>query len=218
MARHLKRYAAPRSWTLLRKERVYVQSPLPGKHSFEGSMPLSLVLKNMGFAVTQRDVKKALQKTEILVDGKRVKEPATGIGFMDLLAFKATGESYRVTIDSKGRLQFTKLAKPEHTKVCRIEGKTVIKKGKIQLNLSGSRNMIVDKNEYAVGDGVVIELPGQKITKHMKLDKGAKIFLISGAHKGSEGTIEEVKEGIVLYRDSKGERIETPKKAVFVMP
>jgi small subunit ribosomal protein S4e len=218
MAIHLKRYAAPRSWTLLRKERVYVQCPLPGKHLFEGSMPLSLVLKNMGLAVTQRDVKKALQKTEIFVDGKRVKEPATGIGFMDLLNFKATGESYRVTIDSKGRLQFTKLAKPEHTKVCRVEGKTIIKKGKIQINLSGSRNMLVDKNEYAVGDGVVIELPTQKIIKHMKLDKGSKIFLISGAHKGSEGTVEEIKDGMVIYRDSKGEKIETPKKAVFVMP
>jgi small subunit ribosomal protein S4e len=218
MSKHLKRYAAPRSWTLLRKERMFVQKPLPGRHLLEGSMPLSLILKNMGFASTQRDVKKALQRTEVLVDGKRTKEPATGLGFMDTLTLKSTGDSYRVTIDTKGRLQLNRIDKPDNTKTCRIEGKSVLKKGKIQLNLSGSRNMIVEKESYSVGDSIVISIPAQKIVKHLKLDKGAKIFLVSGAHKGTEGVIDEIAAGKVIYHDSQGNKIDTPKNAVFVIP
>jgi small subunit ribosomal protein S4e len=154
----------------------------------------------------------------VLVDGKRTKEPATGLGFMDTLTLKSTGDSYRVTIDTKGRLQLNRIDKPDNTKTCRIEGKSVLKKGKIQLNLSGSRNMIVEKESYSVGDSIVISIPAQKIVKHLKLDKGAKIFLVSGAHKGTEGVIDEIAAGKVIYHDSQGNKIDTPKNAVFVIP
>jgi small subunit ribosomal protein S4e len=102
-------------------------------------------------------------------------------------------------------------------KVCQIIGKKVLKKGKVQLNLFDSRNIIVKEQKYKVGDSVMIEIPSQKVKDHFKLEKGSYVMMISGGHIGEHGQIEDVsKEGMVTIK-SKKESFNTPKKSVFVI-
>ena len=43
---HLKRLVAPRSWNIARKENVWTTRPMPGKHSLEGAIPISTILRD----------------------------------------------------------------------------------------------------------------------------------------------------------------------------
>ena len=58
MSRHLKSYAAPKSWTLLRKITKWILRPQPGKHPLERSLPVGILLKQLGIAQTTREAKK----------------------------------------------------------------------------------------------------------------------------------------------------------------
>ena len=42
-------------------------------------------------------------------------------------------------------------------------------------------------------------------------------MLVKGAHKGSGGTIEEIKKDVIIYKNSESRLVETPKEFVFVM-
>ena len=62
---HLKRLVAPRSWSITRKERTWTTKPMPGKHSLEGAIPISTILRdylnvcdNNRDTVTDDDIKK----------------------------------------------------------------------------------------------------------------------------------------------------------------
>ena len=43
---HLKRLVAPRSWSIARKEKTWTTKPMPGKHSLEGAIPISTILRD----------------------------------------------------------------------------------------------------------------------------------------------------------------------------
>jgi len=47
MSRHLKRYNAPKSWAIKRKERKYIMRLSPGPHNKKMSVPLNIVLRDM---------------------------------------------------------------------------------------------------------------------------------------------------------------------------
>jgi len=83
--------------------------------------------------------------------------------------------------------------------------------------LFDGRNISVDSNAYKVGDTILLSLPDQKITKHIKLDKKSTIFLTGGKHTGEIGNVEDVVENKIIYRDQKDDLIETSKKYAFVV-
>ena len=85
-----------------------------------------------------------------------------------------------------------------------------------KLNLSGNKNVLIDKDDYKVGDTVLLELPSQKISLHLKFEKGAMIFLTGGKHMGAKGVIESIEGNKVLYKDGKT-TVETLKKYAFVI-
>ncbi len=215
MSNHLKAYAAPKSWTILRKTTKWITRPAPGAQPFEESMPISLLLKQLDCAKTSKEAKKILNDKAVQVDGKIVKDPHFGIGFMDAIHIKPNIH-LRGTLDEKGRLKFVNVPDSELSKkICRIIGKRTLKKGKVQLNLSHSRNILADKDAYAVGDSLLIELPSQKIAGHFPLAKGSMAFLTSGKHTATTGTIEDI-QGERIWVKGK-EKIETLKKFAFVV-
>ena len=101
-------------------------------------------------------------------------------------------------------------------KPCKIIGKTMVR-GKLQLNMFDGKNIFVDKNMYKVGDTLLLSLPEQKISKHLKLDKKSSIFLVGGKHTGEIGNVEDIKENKIIYKDSGGNLVETLKKYAFVV-
>ncbi|MDD5253602.1 MAG: 30S ribosomal protein S4e [Candidatus Nanoarchaeia archaeon] len=222
--RHLKRLNTPKSWPIKKKENRYVARPRPGPHKLRECIPLSLLLKNvLKYAKTTREVKKILSDKKLLIDKKFRKDPNFPIGLMDIIEFPEINEYYRVLIDQKGTLMLNKITKQEaNHKTCKIIGKTYLKKKKIQLNLYDGKNILIDKDEYKVGDSVIIDLEKNKVVKHIKLEKGASIFLIDGGSLGKFGILDEIKiqEGSlpprVIFTIDK-DKAETRKDFVYVV-
>jgi len=217
--RHLKRLVAPKSWKIKRKGITFVTRPNPGMHSKKNSTSINVVLRDMlNYAKTTRDVNVMLSKGDILVDGKQIKDHKFAVGLMDLIEIPKTKECFRILLDKKGKISIIKTKQEERKiKLCKIVEKTVIKKGKIQINLNDGRNVIIDKNNYNTGDTLVIEVPEQKIKEHLKFEKGVCVYLSGGKHKGESGIVDEIKNNIIKVKPESGEVFETSKKFAFVI-
>lgn len=212
---HLKRFYAPRTWQLLRKENKFVTRPYPGGHSLNLCVPVSFVLKKIGVASTSRDSKKILNSRVVYVDGRVVTDLKRPVGFMDVLFVKGD-KSFRVLLDEHGNLTFVDVPSSEiNKKICRVVSKTVLPKGKIQLNLSGGRNVFSDV-DCKPGDSLLVEVPSQKIVDVFKLEKGSFVFLSGGAHIGKIGVVDNI-EGNKLWFTFDNNRFETLKKFAFVV-
>jgi len=215
---HLKRMFSPVSWGLKKKESVFVIRPYPGAHPLKLGMAITLILKKLDLAKTTREAKKILTQKEILVDGRRVKDTKFCIGFMDILSLKDIKEDFRILLDEKGRLVPIKISDKEKSqKLCKLIGKSKVKGGKIQLNFSDSRNLLVDKEDYKVGDSLLLEVPSQKILQHFPLAKNMTIYLVGGKHRGTVGIIEEIQNENIIIKDKQNNKIETSKQFAFVI-
>ena len=215
---HLKRLAAPKTWQIARKDFTFVTKPSPGPHSIEASTPLNVLLKELlGYAGTTMEVKKILNTGGVKIDGKIRKEIRFPVGVFDTIGFTEINQYFRIVLNKKGKLDTVKINKEESAlKPCKIIGKTSLK-GKLQLNLYDGKNIDVDSNSYKVGDSLLLSLPEQKISKHLKLDKKSTIFLTGGKHTGETGSVEDVRGNKIIYKDQKGDLIETSKKYAFVV-
>jgi small subunit ribosomal protein S4e len=193
MTQDLKRLNAPKSWPVSRKSNVWVTSPNPGPHALDRCMPLSVVLRDLlKVADTAAEAKKILSSRQVLVDGKIVTEEKFPVGLMDVLSLVATKKNYRMLLDNRGKLMLTEVAEDRAAwKLCRIENKTVITGGRVQLNLHDGRNILVDEDSYKTGDVLKIELPTQKIIEVFKLVQGNVAMVISGSSAGQLMVVEE---------------------------
>ena len=192
---HLKGYNAPLSWPVKRKETAYVAKPSPGPHNTEDCITVGVLIRGyLKYAKTAREIRKILHADKILVNKKAVHDYKFPLGLFDTIEISDTKEAYRVMINERGR---TTLEKIEMTntafQLCRVNGKTLLKGKKMQLNLGSGRNVLVDKDSYNVGDSVVYNLTDKKIMKHLKLEKGAKVFLTKGKYAGTHGVIESIR-------------------------
>lgn len=217
--RHLKRLTAPRSWKIKRKGITFVTRPKPGMHSKKNSTSINVVLRDMlEYAKTTRDVKMILADKGVLVDKKQIKDHRFSVGVMDIIEIPKINKCFRVLLNKKGNICLVEI-KADETKIklCKIVEKTVIKKGKIQLNLNDGRNIIIDKNNYKTGDTLVIQFPEKKIKEHLKFEKGSSVYLSGGKHKGESGIAEEIKGSMIKVKPKSGEIFETSKKFAFVI-
>jgi small subunit ribosomal protein S4e len=220
--RHLKKLAAPKSWNIERKDRVWVAKPRPGPHPVKSAMPvttiLTIVLKK---ANTSREAERLIKGGEVFVDERAVRDPKFPVGFMDVLSFPSIDEYYLVSYDKYGRLRLQKLAKAQKFKLCRIERKTTVKKNKKQIGLHDGRTMLVDK-EYNTWDILKISLPDQKILDHLEFKKGNLAYAMKGKHAGKMGKIKEELSGTatreaLVVMEKNGETFNVPKKYLFVV-
>ena len=217
--KHLKRIAAPKTWNISRKETTYVTKQFPGPHNMQYSMPLSLVIRELIKASkTAKDAKLILNTKDVFVDKRKRTEEKFAVGLMDIVEFPQLEERYRILLDNKGKLVAVSATDKEAAhKLLRVESKTKIKGGKVQLNLSDGRNIIVEKDTYKTGDSIMISLPDQKIVEHLKLDKNMLILLIGGSHAGIIAKAEEISADMIIIKTSKNQRAETQKRYAFVV-
>lgn len=197
MSDHMKRLAAPRTWPLKRKASVFIAKQRPGAHSVEESMAAVTVLRDMvGACDTAREAKRIIGNREMFVDGKAVKDPKAPVGLMDVVSIPKMNLYYRMLLTDKGKLTLVPIDEAEASwELCRIEDKTIVKGGKFQLNLSGGRNILLDKNDYKCGDTLKISFDGQKILDHYPMAENSVVLIKEGSHAGAVKTIKTV--GIV---------------------
>lgn len=215
---HLSRIAAPRTWHVERKIEKWIAKPNPGGHSLNYGLSISVLMRDiLKIAKNVSEVKKIMHTKDVLVDKQRRKDNNFCVGLMDVIEFLQIEKQFRVLLDKKGRLVVIPIDETENnTKLSRIEGKTKIKGGKIQLNLFDGRNLIVDKDSYSVGDTLQIALPKQDIQKHFKLENGASVMLIGGKHSGTVAKVEDIIENKLLFKVGT-KKFETAKKYAFVI-
>ena len=217
MSRHLKRLNAPKSWTIMRKTTKYIAKPLPGAHKLSESMPIALVLKQLGHAQTTAEAKKILIAHQVLIDGRRVVDPKAPVGVLDSISLPVSSEYFRIVFDAKGRLQLIAIPKAEAgAKLCKVINKTTVPGGKIQLNLNDGRNILADAKAAGTGDTLVLEMPTQKITQKLALEKGALSYLLGGKHISMLGKLESIEGDKILF-NANGKSIATAKKYALVV-
>lgn len=218
MKKHMKRLAAPKTWPIERKKSKFVTRPSAAR-SKELAMPANMILRDIiKRASTAREANKIVKNNTILIDGKRVSEPRHPVGIMDTFTIGETGESYRMLLDKKGKLTLKPISGDDaKLKVCRINRKTTIKKGRLQLGLHDGRTIIAAEKGaeksggYRTGDSLLLKLPEQEIKSHIKLEKKTAVFLLGGKHTGSVGMVEDVKDNKITVKIG-DQTVETLKK------
>jgi small subunit ribosomal protein S4e len=221
---HLKRLNAPKTWVINRKENKWITKQNPGPHSLKESMPINVILKNLlKYSKTTRETKNILNKKEILINKKAIKDVKYPVGILDIIEIPRTKEYFLFLLSKKGKFFLQKIeGKISDIKHLKISGKKVLKKNKLQLNFSNGNNLITDKKDYKVGDSLLININDKKIINHIKLDKGSTVYLIGGKYTGSTGIIEKLDSSnkskndmVELKIDNK--KVKTLRKYIFAV-
>ncbi len=209
----------PRTWQLSRKRFTFVSRPDPGAHRFEMGLPISIVLRDLlKLGRNQREIKYILSNKEILVDGKRQKEPNFIVGLMDVISIPELKKSFRIMLNENGKLCVVN-AHESNLKICRITGKKTLKGKKQALYFHDGKTSVVE-GDYNVSDSVIMEI-GAGIKKNLPLKEGAEILLTGGNHMGEIGEIMKIvrykakDDGIVVKTND--EEFMTLKKYAFVI-
>ncbi|MFC2174937.1 30S ribosomal protein S4e [archaeon] len=218
-----KRLAAPKAVKIERKGQKFLVRSSRGPHSVKSSIPLTVAARDLlGIVDNVREMKAVLNESRVLVDGKVVKDHRLPVGFMDVISFPSVNKYYRVLYDAHGRLEPKEIdAKNSAFKLCRIQGKTVLKGGKAQINLHDGKNLLYEK-KCAVGDVVKLELPGLRVMDSYPLTEGSVAYVTGGKHAGQVATIKSITSGTQMRKPlavlAKGEdTFETRKDYVFVL-
>lgn len=204
----LKRLAT--RWAPKKKTAKFVTAPR-GAHKLEESLPLLLIVRDMlGLAENAREARKIIKNKAVKVDGKPVKDTKRGVGIFDTI--EVGGKCYRL-IPKKC---FVFVEAQAGKKIVQIKNKTVVRGGKIQLNLNDGRNILLDKNAYKVRDSLLISLPDQKILEHIPFEPGILVFIIRGSHRGRVAKLINIeKEKRRVWLEKEGYKFEAPIDAVM---
>jgi small subunit ribosomal protein S4e len=196
MSKHMKRLASPRAWKIVKKGHVWVPKPSAGKHSQENGVPLGLVMRDyLAIVDTMTEAKRVIGNREILVDARVATSHKTPVGLMDVVSIPKMEKHFRVVIDRHGRVVLSEIAAAQAVwKLCRVQNKTSIKGGKLQLNLHDGRNVIVKESNYKTGDVVKLGLPDQKIIGHFAFGEGMTALVTGGSHVGEFAKVSKEEE------------------------
>ncbi len=216
---HIKRLAAPKSWPINRKTNVWVLKSSPGPHTFETSMPVGLIIKEiLGYVKTTKETKYVLNQKKIFVNGKLVKNQKLPAGILDVVTIGK--DNYRIIMDTKGKLIPVKIKDVESKLILKKVGnKKSLKGKKTQINFADGTN-ILSEEKYVTGDTVVFS--NEKIKEHLKLEKDSLVYILAGKQVGKIGIIKEIheKKGLqpsrVTFTQGKKD-YETSKEYVFVV-
>jgi len=232
--RHLKRKPAPRVWALERKKYTWIVKPSPGPHPIVQCLPLTLILRDfLKLAKTAKEAKTIVAQGKVQVDGKVRRDVAYPVGAMDVVTIPETGHSYRVLPSQKGLVLHPVEKEEAAFKLCRIEDKTTVENGHVQLNLHDGTSMLVrvvdpknpSEDTYRTLDTLRINLPTREVLGYMKLGKGVPVILLGGKNVGKHGKVVELEERagqkrrtqLVTVEDKQGNRFQTTADLAFVV-
>lgn len=229
--RHLKRLLAPKFWPIHRKEAKWTVRPSPGPHPINRSLPLLLIIRDiLGYAKTAREARRILTEGRVKVDGKIRRDYKFPVGLMDVIEIQDVNEAYRVIPLPRKGLSLHSIGEEEvKFKLCRIENKTTVDGGHIQLNLHDGRNILVKVNDptnpeedaYKTLDVLKISLPEQEIEEHIRFKEGSLVLVTWGKSMGQIGRIKEIIRGIgrrmsiITLESPDGELFQTSLEYVF---
>jgi small subunit ribosomal protein S4e len=204
MTRHggqktLKRLNTPAFLQIKRKHGKFFVKPTPGPHLMRLCLPLLHVVRDLLKIVdNHREAKKLIGLGYFKVDGRIIKDKGFPIGLMDVLSIEKMNKHYRILPDSHYGLILHEINEKESNfKLCRINNKTNIKGGHLQLNLHDGRNILIKINDprspkedvYKRMDVLKISIPEQEIIKVLNFKENNLAIIMSGKNIGQVGKI-----------------------------
>ncbi|MHA2037677.1 MAG: 30S ribosomal protein S4e [Promethearchaeota archaeon] len=204
MTRHggqktLKRLNTPAFLQIKRKHGSFFIKPSAGPHPKRFCLPLLHIVRDILLIVDNyREAKKLIGLGHIKVDGKVVKDTGYPVGLMDVLSIEKMNKYFRVLPDSHHGLILHEISEEESSfKLCRINNKTSVKGGNIQLNLHDGRNILVLVNDprttkediYKHMDVLKVSIPEQEILKVLTFQENKLAIITSGKNIGQVGKI-----------------------------
>ncbi|HWQ67186.1 MAG TPA: 30S ribosomal protein S4e [Methanospirillum sp.] len=219
MGQHLKRVVAPKSWGIPRKTTKFVMKPSPGPHN-TNALPVAVWLREHAcVARNMKEVKQILRQRDIIVNGRACRHADMGIGIFDIISIPKADKYFRILRDHKGRHASIPIdIEAAQSRLVKIINKTVIRGGKVQLNLRDGSNIIAD-NTYKSGDSIVLSLKEGEVNKiidHFPFQIGNVVMIIGGKHSGNIARITDriivpgsLPNRVLLKVDESGETFET---------
>ncbi|MFW9867130.1 MAG: 30S ribosomal protein S4e [Candidatus Thorarchaeota archaeon] len=204
MTRHggqktLKRLNTPAHLQIKRKHGKFFVKPSPGSHPDRFCLPLLHIVRDiLKFVDNHREAKKLIGLGHFKIDGKVVRDRGFPVGLMDVLSIEKINKHYRILPDSHYGLILHEISQEESTyKLCRIDNKTNVKGGHLQLNLHDGRNILIrvkdprnpKEDKYKRMDVLKISLPDQEIMKVLKFKDNNLAIIMSGKNIGQVGKI-----------------------------
>ncbi len=188
---HQKRLSAPKTYKIPRKVAKWVVKPSPGPHNKE-AIPLLVIVRDfLELADTGREARRIIAAGEILVDGVVRKDYKFPVGLFDVITIPKLDKSYRILFDEKGRY-IPKEIDDADLKLYKITNKTMVRGGKVQLNLFDGTNILAS-NEYKTKDSILLKIPEKEIVDHLKFEEGALVMITGGTHAGEIGRLKSYK-------------------------
>jgi len=149
----------------------------------KSNVPVVIALRDMlHLASTMKEVKQMVHKKMIKINGKVVVDLHQPIPLFGILH---ADKNYRLSVLTSGRFNFEEAH--DLNRVTKVIGKVILSGGVIQYCLHDGTN-IISKENISVGDTLYVDFEN-KIKKHVALDKGKSVFIISGNNLGMKGVV-----------------------------
>jgi len=205
---HSSRSNIIRGIPLARKGSKYVARAMRFSKS---TVPAVVAVRDMlNLATTTKEVKQMIHEKMLKINGKVVQDIHQPIHIFSI--FHAD-KDYRMTVRPTGRFEFEETG--DTTRLAKVIGKTVVRDGAMQYNLHDGTNLI-SKDKIRVGDTLIINFEN-KIKRHLAVDKGKNVFVISGSNIGESGLITNINENkIAVKLHDKKEEVVLNKAQIIV--
>lgn len=229
--KHLKRLPAPKTFPIPRKLAKFTVKPSPGPHRVNTGIPLLIVIRDiLKHANTGREAKQIIFNGQCKIDGREIRDYRFSVGLMDVLAIPDANERFRF-LPHTGKMLLPHPISEEETniKLAKIVKKSIVKDGKIQLNLHDGRNKLlleedletVDLELYKVGSTIKITIPEQEIHDVFPLEPGVSTIVTAGRNVGLQGRLLEIEKqtgkGTAVLESAQGELFRTALDYIFVV-
>jgi small subunit ribosomal protein S4e len=207
---HMRRIAMNKAFPLAKKGREkYVITSLANSKS----IPLLLVIRDLlGIAKTRKEALILLRNGEISVNGIKRSDLRFAVTLFDVVSTKKTSKSYRLVMKTK---KFSlEEGKFGTDRICKIIGKKINNKGKMQFNLDNGYN-IISAIKANTNDSLIYDFASNKISKHIPLKEGSKVEIIGGKNIGKEAVVKKI-NGNKVVLSVENSTTEIPSKNILV--
>lgn len=232
MGDHQKRLTAPDTWGIPKKDFKFVPKTSPGPHNRD-AMPIAIWLRDhMGVARDMKEVRQILNQREIILNGRFCRDPNLGLGTFDVISIPKIGKHYTILRDQQGKFVAKEIpAERAEFRLCKVKNKTIVKGGKVQVNLLFGANILTDA-EIKRNDSVVLTLgspldPSRKrfqLVERYPFEIGNFAMIIGGRHSGRIGRIVAIEKNpgnipnrVILEDMKTNKRFDTIERYIFMV-
>lgn len=181
----------------------------------------------LGLAKNAREARIIIKEGGIRVNGKTRRDEGFPVGPMDVCEIGE--DKFRVLPHrSKGLILHAIDEEEAGFRLCRIEGKSTVKGGDLQLNLHDGTNLLIRiknpakpvEDVYHRFDTLKLAIPSREILDHVRFGEDAYVLVLKGRNAGGHGVVTGVEtrgteSPIVVIRTKGGESIRSIRDYVF---